>query len=64
MGRVLAETAEMMAMTIVQSCVLSEVIGIAWAVHHVGACVAHTEQFRNKLFPETPLFNLITLGLW
>ena len=29
----------------VQSCVLSEVIGIAWAVHHVGACVAHhTEQ--------------------
>ena len=25
----------------VQSCVLSEVIGIAWAVHHVGACAAH-----------------------
>ena len=26
---------------IVQSCVLSEVIGIVWAVHHVGACAAH-----------------------
>ena len=25
----------------VQSCVLSEVIGIAGAVHHVGACAAH-----------------------
>ena len=25
----------------VQSCVLSEVIGIAWAVHHIGACAAH-----------------------
>ena len=25
----------------VQSCVLSEVIGIAWAVRHVGACAAH-----------------------
>ena len=31
----------------VQSCVLSEVIGIAWAVHHVGACVAHTEQLST-----------------
>ena len=28
-------------MLLVQSCVLSEVIGIAWAVHHVGACAAH-----------------------
>ena len=35
---------------IVQSCVLSEVIGIAWAVHHVGACVAHTEQVWSTGF--------------
>ena len=34
----------------VQSCVLSEVIGIAWAVHHVGACVAHTEQVWSTGF--------------
>ena len=34
----------------VERCVLSEVIGIAWAVHHVGACVAHTEQVWSTGF--------------
>ena len=45
----------------VQSCVLSEVIGIAWAVHHVGACVAHTEQVctftRHNFSPNIRLEN-------
>ena len=35
----------------VQSCVLSEVIGIAWAVHHIGACAAHMlSKSRVRVF--------------
>ena len=35
----------------VQSCVLSVVIGIAWAVHHIGACAAHMlSKSRVRVF--------------
>ena len=38
-------------MVLVESCVLSEVIGIAWAVHHVGACAAHMlSKSRVRVF--------------